>query len=228
MKDLFFKTYRLETITIRNAGKSYQKEKRYVRKIEVYELGFLKENQVFQILTRDYSFSNEDNSEGKLIKQISYLFDDIELLVDHDGNLLEVLNKDNLQTRWKYIKLKLSKQHKGSVIENYFRQLTELLEKEQELIDFLQEYHMLGLFFNGLWSCDERIRTKVTEGYTQIVIPEIVDGKYRQSIVSKDVDNKEASGFKGINFYSQNTLEESYIEIQENNHHFKYSLLWIG
>lgn len=109
MENLFCKSYRLETICINNSGSSYQQEKRYVRKIEVYELGFLKENQVFQILTRDYSFSNEDNSEGKLIKQISYLFDDIELLVDHEGNLLEVLNKDTLQARWKYIKRKLSK-----------------------------------------------------------------------------------------------------------------------
>lgn len=157
------------------------------------------------------------------------MFDEVELSIDIEGTILKVLNKEKLQTRWKQIQIKLMEFHKGSVIENYFQQITELLKNEQELISFLEGYNMFGLLFNGLWSRNNQIKTKLTkEGYTQMMIPEIVDGKLRQKIIMRDTNNVQIDDFKGINFYTQNTLEESYIEIQENNHHFKYSLLWIG
>ena len=229
IENLNKKRYRLETITIEKVSANYFLTKNYVRQIEIHYLGKENKADVVQILTRDYSFSNEDNSEGKLIKQISYLFDEVELSIDIEGTMLKVLNKEKLQTRWKQIQIKLMEFHKGSVIENYFQQITELLKNEQELISFLEGYNMFGLLFNGLWSRNNQIKTKLTkEGYTQMMIPEIVDGKLRQKIIMRDTNNVQIDDFKGINFYTQNTLEESYIEIQENNHHFKYSLLWIG
>lgn len=229
MENLFCKSYRLETICIINSGTSYQQEKRYIRKIEVYGLGILKDVQVVQVLTREFIFSNDDNSEGKLLKQISYLFDELELSVNSDGSIINVLNKKSLIERWREIQHKLLMQNKGELIENYFIQITKLLENESELINFLEDYNMFGLLFNGLWNSKNQMRTKITkDGYKQIMIPEITEGKLIQKISIKDNEHTKIDYMNGINCYDQNTLEESYIEIKENNHHFKYSLLWVG
>ncbi|MCD1115995.1 hypothetical protein [Chryseobacterium turcicum] len=223
------KTYRLETIVISNPETSYSREKSYVRTAEVYDLG--KENNYFkyQILIVDFNFSDDDNAMGKLIKQISYLFDELILTIDEEGNIISVENLLFLQLRWTKIQTDLLKLHQGNVVENYFNQINMVLENEPSLIEFLQEYNMFGLLFNGLWnSFEERRIRKTKKEYVEIMTPEKKGGKIIQIISAENLEQSDVTYFRGINIFSKNNLVESFIEIKKHQYHLKHSLLWIG
>lgn len=223
------KTYRLETIIISNPESSYSREKKYVRAVEVYDLG--KENNYFkvQILVTEFDFSNDDNAMGKLVKQLSYLFDELILTIDMDGNIVNVDNLTFLTLRWIKIRTKLSGLHQGNAVENYFNQMSTLLENEESLIEFLQEYKMFGLLFNGLWTVSEGKRERKTkEGYTEIMTSTKKGEKINQTITAKDIEQSDVMYFKGINFINKGNFVEAFIEIKKREYHLKHSLLWIG
>ena len=69
-KKEFCRTYRFESIVITNPETSYSQVKKFIRKVEIYFLGYHKNEFLYQLLTIDYSFSNEDNSEGIFLKKI--------------------------------------------------------------------------------------------------------------------------------------------------------------
>lgn len=223
------KTYRLETIVISNPETSYSREKSYVRTAEVYDLG--KENNCFkyQILIVDFNFSDDDNAMGKLIKQISYLFDELILTIDEEGNIISVENLLFLRLRWTKIQSDLLKLHQGNAVENYFNQINIVLENEPSLIEFLQEYNMFGLLFNGLWnSFEERRIRKTKKQYVEMMTPEKKDGKIIQIISAENLEQSDVTYFRGINIFSKNNFVESFIEIKKHQYHLKHSLLWIG
>lgn len=223
------KTYRLETIVISNPETSYSREKGYVRTAEVYDLG--KENNYFkyQILIVDFNFSDDDNAVGKFIKQISYLFDELILTIDEEGNIISVENLLFLRLKWTKIQNNLLKLHQGNAVENYFNQINMVLENEPSLIEFLQEYNMFGLLFNGLWnSFEERRIRKTKKEYVEIMTPEKKNGKIIQIISAENLEQSDVTYFRGINIFSKNNLVESFIEIKKHQYHLKHSLLWIG
>ena len=223
------KKYRLECFVIENYNKSYQREKSYIRNIEVYYLAKKEANDQFQILVTEFKFSNDDNAMGKLIKQLSYLFDELILTIDVDGNIVSIDNLGFLRLRWIKIRTKLSSLHQGNAVENYFNQMSTILENEESLIEFLQEYKMFGLLFNGLWTISEGKRERKTkEGYTEIMTSTKKGEKIIQTITAKDLEQSDVTYFKGINFINKGNFVESFVEIKKREYHLKHSLLWIG
>lgn len=225
----FCKIYRLETLVISNPDTSYCKEKSYVRTAEVYHLGNVKGYFKYHVLVVDFNFSNDDNSMGKFLKQISYLFDELELTVDNDGNMIEVNNLSFLRLRWTKIAARLSETHKGEVVDNYFSQINSVLEDESRLIDFLGGYNMFGLLFNGLLqSFDTRRKRESPDGFTEIVTP-IKDGNTITLAISpENLDQTDVDHFRGLFVFKGDHYEEGFTEVKKHNTHLKHSLLWIG
>lgn len=225
----FCKTYRLETLVISNPDTSYFKEKSYVRTAEVYHLGNEKGYFKYHVLVVDFNFSNDDNAMGKFLKQISYLFDELELTVDKDGNIIEVNNLSFLRLRWMKIAARLSETHKGEVIDNYFSQINSVLEDESRLIDFLGGYNMFGLLFNGLLqSFDTKRKRESPDGFTEIVTP-VKDGDTITLVISpENLDQTEVDHFRGLFVFKADHYEEGFTEVKKHNTHLKHSLLWIG
>ncbi|HCA07807.1 MAG TPA: hypothetical protein DEO71_11530 [Chryseobacterium sp.] len=225
----FSKTYRLETIVISNPDTSYRTEKSYVRVAEVYYLGNEKDGFKYHVLVVDFNFSNDDNAMGKLLKQISYLFDELELTVDKNGHIVEINNLDFLRLRWTKIAAKLSESHEGEAINNYFSQISSVLEDESRLISFLEGYNMFGLLFNGLLQpLDTKIKRVSSEGFTEIITP-VNDGD--KIILTTAAEDSEPAGidhFGGLFVFREGHHEEGFTEIKKDNTHLKHSLLWIG
>lgn len=223
------KTYRLETLVISNPDTSYCKEKNYVRIAEVYHLGNEKDHFKYHVLVVDFIFSDDDNAMGKFLKQISYLFDELELTVDQEGNIVEVNNLNFLRLRWMKIAARLSETHRGEVIDNYFSQISGVLEDESRLIDFLGGYHMFGLLFNGLLqSFDTRRKRESSDGFTEIMTPVKEGEKITLTLTPENLDPTEIDHFRGLFVFKGEYYEEGFIEIKKNNTHLKHSLLWIG
>lgn len=223
------KTYRFEGNVSEQITTNYILEKKYVREVDIYLLDYKKSLYQYQVLTVDFDFSDEDNAMGKFLRQISSLFDEIEMAVDKDGNIVEINNIQFLRLRWIKIQAKLAKSHQGHAIENYFNQITNLLEDKQSVISFLQEYNMFGLLFNGLWNAFEKQRRRTTDdGHVEIMTP-IQDGdKIIQTITLENTEQKEENNFRGLFIYKGINYEEGYVEVKKNKYHFKHSLLWIG
>ena len=216
-------------MVISNPGTSYSASKSYVRTAEVYHLGNEKEYFKYHLLVVDFNFSNEDNAMGKFIKQISYLFDELEISVDQHGNIVRIDNLNFLRVRWMEIATKLSENHQGDFMDNYFRQIGSLLENENQLIDFLSEDHMFGLLFNGLLqSFDERRKRISPEGFTEITHPVKNGNTVTLTISPENLESTEVEHFRGLFVFKEGHHEEGFTEIIKDNTHLKHSLLWIG
>ncbi|PQA97807.1 hypothetical protein B0A69_00265 [Chryseobacterium shigense] len=229
LKNLDQKTYRLETIVTEQKNPFYLTEKKYVRHAEVYHLGNEKDYFKYHVLVVDFIFSDDDNAVGKFLKQISYLFDELELTVDQEGNIVEVNNINFLRLRWMKIAARLSETHKGEVIDTYFSQISSILEDESRLIDFLGGYPMFGLLFNGLLqSFDTRRKRESPDGFTEMMTPVKEGEKITLTITPENLEPTEIDHFRGLFVFKGDHYEEGFIEIKKNNTHLKHSLLWIG
>ncbi|MGH1515985.1 hypothetical protein [Chryseobacterium sp. JK1] len=225
----FCKTYRLETVVISNPGTSYSSAKSYVRTTEVYHLGNEKEYFKYHVLVVDFNFSNDDNSMGKLLKQISYLFDELEVSVDQHGNIVKIDNLNALRLRWIATVTKLSENHEGDAINQYFSQISSLLEDENKLIDFLSKDHMFGLLFNGLLQSFDEPKKRITpEGFTEITHPVKNGNTVTLTISPENLDSTDVEHFRGLFVFKEGHHEEGFTEIIKDNTHLKHSLLWIG
>ncbi|MFY1047381.1 hypothetical protein [Chryseobacterium sp. GP-SGM7] len=229
LENLHQKIYRLETIVTEHRNPVYATTKSYAREVEVYYLGKSKEEHQFQILVVDFDFSDDDTAIGKLIKKISYLFDELECRVDHEGNITAIDNLFFLRLRWINIQAKLSKVHKGEAVDHYFNQISGILEDETKLIDFLTGYNMFGLLFNGLLESFDTKRKRISpEGFIEIMIPEKDGEKMILKVSAQNLELTEIDDFRGIFICKGHQYEEGFIEIKKQNFHLKHSLLWIG
>nr|WP_315028941.1 hypothetical protein [uncultured Chryseobacterium sp.] len=229
LQNLHHKTYRLETIVREQRNPFYSTEKRYVREVEVYYVGKIKEEHQFQVLVVEFDFSEDEDTMGKFLKKIGYLFDEIECRVDDEGNITGVDNLFFLQMRWVKMRTDLSKTHKGEAVDHYFSQISNLLENEASLIEFLGSYKMFGLLFNGLLQSFETKRKRQSaEGFTEIMTPVKEEDKVILKISAQDLEKTEIDDFKGLFICKGDQYEEGFIEIKNQNFHLKHSLLWIG
>lgn len=229
LQGLNFKTYRFETIVIEEVNPKYYIEKKYVRNVEIYILETNNNVTTFQLLVIEFQFSDDDNALGKLIKQISYLFDELIIDVDDNGKIIKLRNIHFLQLRWLKIKSKLSLSHKGDVVEDYFKQIDELLYNEDKLIFFLEDYNMFGLLFHGLWNNFEgKIKRLLKNNVTEIISIKKNKEKIIQEIFAESLDDTDFLIYRGFCEYKNDNYEEGFIETKTHKNHLKYSLLWVN
>lgn len=229
LQNLHQKIFRLETVVIEQKNPFYSIKKSYAREVEIHYYGKVKEEHDFQILVTRFDFSEEEGTMDKFLKKISYLFDEIECKVDDEGNILTVDNLLFLRLRWTKIQADLSETHKGEAVDRYFSQISDLLEDELKLVDFLGTYQMFGLLFNGLLQAfDTKKKRESSEGFTEIMIPVKEGNKMMLKISAEHLEQTDTNDFRGLFVSREDQLEEGFIEVRKNNFHLKHSLLWVG
>lgn len=229
LQNLHQKTYRLESIVIEQKNPFYSTQKSYVREIEVYYYGKVKDEHDFQILVTHFDFSEGEGTTDQFLKKVSYLFDEIECSVDDEGNITAVNNLFFLRLRWTEILTHLSETHKGDAVDRYFSQISDLLEDEAKLIDFLGSYKMFGLLFNGLLhSFDTKMKRESSEGFIEIMTPLKKGDTLTLKVSAENLEESSIEEFRGLFVWKRDQYEEGFIEIKEQNSHLKHSLLWIG
>lgn len=119
------------------------------RKLKISHLGKVEGKHRFQIITLDIDIRNTEKRNIRLLKKLSYLFDDVLVEVDEILRITKVINQPQLINRWKNLKLGLLSAYKGESVEHYFKTIDDVVENEKMLIEFLHEHKMFGLFFNG-------------------------------------------------------------------------------
>ncbi|KFE97882.1 hypothetical protein [Chryseobacterium luteum] len=223
-------TYRFESIVSEEIMPNYFTEKKYTRTVEIFFFIKYKELYHYQILCTKFDFSDQDTAVGFFLKKISYLFDELDVYADEENNIVKINNISSLRLRWQELKTKLWETNKGDEVENYFRNISSVLDNEKNLISFLQSYNMFGLYFNGQsgqYADDGKKIRVITEGkieylHKQDLSPEETEIKMK---VSKD---KNENYIEGTAIYEKGILRENFVQSKENKCEIKYSLLWVG
>ena len=199
--------------------------------MEIYFLGYHKNEFLYQLLTIDYSFSNEDNSEGIFLKKMSRLFNDVQVIANEENSIVRIVNIKALKLKWKNLLEKLSVDYQGNAVENYFKTISGVLDNEKEFIKFLEGYSMFGMYFNGHYGNFNLYKKK--ERYTmqnQISLREQTGISKTEGVISlKQIGfSEEKIISEGVFTYKDNKLNEGYLEINNFDKQTKYSLLWMG
>lgn len=228
-------SYRFETIVDDFSNKRSPVQKSYIREVQIMPIGREGYLDIYQIFTAKISIkSNVAVADEYLIKQIGYAFDEIEAGVDYTGKIVRIFNIKELSSRWDKTSSKLAVEYEGNFIQNYFSQISRILNDETRLIEFLSSYKMFGLYFHGLfgnyllWEMPI-VRKKIVDDFKnseaeEQIHPEKKDGVKYKIKGSSDSLNK----YEGELLYTNYQLQEALIEIEDDIQSIKYATLFLG
>lgn len=222
--------YIFSTVTTNYSNLKRLKENSFVRSVEVIYLGQLKVNSIFQLLCTAVDFSGDNLEDAPLLRKISYVFDEVVVSVDVAGNIVQVNNHNEILKRWLVTKAALQKDTEGIAVSNYFDTMDRLMRDTEELIRFLSENKMYGLYFNGYWGKHHNHTPqlkKLDDARTEQI--EVFEFERKESGVELQttlLNNDEL--YNGRYLYQDHQLMEAALELNELDHRIKYNVLCLG
>ncbi|MFB9057232.1 hypothetical protein ACFFU9_10825 [Mariniflexile ostreae] len=170
-----------------------------------------------------------------LIRQMGYVFDEIEIGVNRQSGLIKkVYNLKKIQERWAIIKAKLEIDNIGAIVEAMFLTITNVLHNEKELIAFLSDYKMFGLYFSSI--TDDRSllekpinQPKILSDFDNHTITELFlpkkDKPNAFGISEKIIEDNKVFFFdrySGELEYENNQVYQAYLEVKKEKTHILY------
>lgn len=184
-KDSFALTFNF-TSYVKNDSKI--SDNTYSREVEVYKTTVTEKIIKYDFFCLKFEIKGPNNIS--YIKKVAYVFDEISILVDDNGKIIDVTKPADMDERWEETKKKILLDYKGDVITNYLKQIDETIEVKEKLIDFLQSDNMYGLFLKALSEIDNpikssRIKIKRKEGI-KIITPKTESKEETEQYTFKD------------------------------------------
>ncbi len=132
-------------------------DNRYTRTVEIYSTRI-----DAYVLKYDFFCTNiEIKGPNNLsyIKKVAYVFDEISLLVDADGKIIDVSKPADMDQRWEKTKEKILLEYKGELITNYLNKIDRTIEDKEQLKAFFQSDAMYGLLLKAYSSLDHPVNS---------------------------------------------------------------------
>lgn len=185
VKDSFALTYNF-TSYVKNDSKILDNS--YSRDVEVYRTTVTEKIMKYDFFCLKFEVKGPNNIS--YIKKVAYAFDEISILVDDNGKIIDVTKPADMDERWEETKKKILLDYKGDVITNYLKQIDETIEVKEKLIAFLQSDNMYGLFLKALSEIDNpikssRIKIERKEGI-KIITPKTESEEETEQYTFKD------------------------------------------
>lgn len=140
-----------QTITKDFSDTKKVKEINYIRKVTITRYERNDDDLSFQIFLSDIQIKSNISIENSIfLKRIAAVFIEIELEVNYFGQIIKIVNLEEIAKRWKIIHAKLATDNIGKFTEMYMQSITNLLKEEKKLITYLSDYKMFGLYFLAL------------------------------------------------------------------------------
>ncbi len=86
-----------------------------------------------------------------LTKSIYEVLENIEFRMNWKGELIQIVNHDDIIERWKEQKSKLKERYKGQAIERYLIGIEKKIQQHDKLLSDCLQYRLYGLLFNDLF-----------------------------------------------------------------------------
>lgn len=184
-KDSFALTYNF-TSYVKNDSKI--QDNSYSREVEVYKTTVTEKIIKYDFFCLKFEIKGPNNIS--YIKKVAYAFDEISILVNDNGKIIDVTKPADMDERWEETKKKILLDYKGDVITNYLKQIDETIEVKEKLMAFLQSDNMYGLFLKALSEIDNpikssRIKIERKEGI-KIITPKTESKEETEQYTFKD------------------------------------------
>lgn len=239
--------YKFETITMDALNKKKRNKRACVRDVTITYLGKIKDLFVFNIFTQKVTFFREQfKIDERLLSKKFYAFDSVYAGVNENGEIVKIINLKAMQDRWSKTKHELRKDYIGHEFEGFLDDITQVIEDEVKVVQFLKSKNMFGMYFHGLFGKNdihkipikrkEKItgfhNTEITEEIrTDISIPEFIisvqksDAHLEKIISTTDEIDK----YEGSFFYNKESkFLRSFLNIESNSKKIIYSVVWVG
>lgn len=131
---------------------SKMQDNMYSREVEVYKSHVIEKIMKYDFFCVKFEIKGPNNVS--YLKKVAYAFDEISVLVDENGKIIEVTKPDDMDERWQKTKKKILLDYKGEVITNYLKQIDQTIENKEKLIAFLQSDNMYGFFLKAVTAID--------------------------------------------------------------------------
>jgi len=250
--DSYISKYRLETMEIDRLRPKFVTEKSVTREMEFIFMSTYNGLFRYQVLCFDTMYkSNNAIAAEHIVRRVGYIFDELKISADAQGNIVQLHNLDDIRERWRQTREELLLDNNGQAVEHYFLSIGNLLTTEETAIAFLKGPDMLGMYFNG-WLGNyvaEKPRKKITgklNFFEDSAVEETINAKQLEDTVkllvtgvlanievcppiSEAIQQKNmAAIYKGTAIYKSNQLIESFLEMENVYTTIKYSALWVG
>lgn len=205
------------------------KESSFLREVEIIYLGELKSHAVFQLLCMVVEFKGDTLQDVSLLRKINYVFDEVIVLADQQGNIVEVNNHREILKRWTDTKTKLLEELEGDAIFNYFNTIDAMMDSKEKLISFLGSKDMYGLYFNGYWGKHHPASPRsVNVDHGDIGPMEVFESDRKERGIELRFGQQESDEYKGRFHYQNHQLMEAVLELSESDNVIKYKVLCLG
>lgn len=214
-------------------------QKTIKRDVEIIYLGRKEGLHFYQVLTIKINLSsNKTFPNLPLLKKIVYIFDYIEVGTNNKGLIQKIFNIADLKLRMQKIKTLLEIDNTGVAFMKLFESISELLQNEKKLIQFLESYKMFGLYFNGLNKSYQEakaksiIKTRVLDDLDQIQVQEEItcteSNNNLHFTVNKISKEQQIIKYNGLYKNEYNQLTIGFMEIETEEKNIKYNVSWVG
>ncbi len=200
--------YRLESVTVEKITASYEQERNCIRTLKIYYLREENNVYLYQLLVLDFIFSDDGNAMGMLLRKAAYLFDNLIIGIDRKGKMVKIINKEQISGRWNAIREAILADVQGAAAYAFIEKIEQCITQEDQLIRFLEDDKMYGLYFNGY---KKLLDTLEKQKKTEFLHPE-----------------PDRPGEIPVFIYQNNVLIEGFSEKRDGNMLIRHSLLRIG
>ncbi|MFD1606064.1 hypothetical protein ACFSJW_19185 [Flavobacterium artemisiae] len=143
--------YIFETITKDFSNLKKVKKISYIRKISITRYKNNRNDMLFQLFLSEIEITSNVSIENIFfLKKIAGAFDEIEVQINDYGQIIKILNIEEIAKRWEITSEKLAIDNVGYAAISYMQDISNLLNDEQKLISFISDYKMFGLYFSSL------------------------------------------------------------------------------
>lgn len=105
----------------------------------------------FKANNSEYIYEGCSYAVQDILSKINYFYDDLILEVSYLGNIMAVVNFEDISREWMGIKKILLNKYKGELVLSYIKKIDDLLNDEQIFIAQLTHYQHLGWFVKPIY-----------------------------------------------------------------------------
>ncbi|MGM5629765.1 hypothetical protein O2K51_02595 [Apibacter raozihei] len=232
--------YRFRTCHTLREGFAKSREKIWIRNTGIMYTGKANGLHHFHLLGFQTEFIQGTTAPAfNLLKETAYIFDDLRICLTGEGKIVSIKNLKKIKERWHQEREQLETFNRGASVQNYFDFLSQVLEDEQKISEYILSYTMYGMFFNGshLGSLtpDESVMRKIVFPYSEDIFSE--NWKYIShsaneettfTVKGKPAQTDSGSLYLGSFIYNSGILQEASLKITHQYNHTKYTVLWVG
>ncbi|MGO3183405.1 MAG: hypothetical protein ACTIJ9_11290 [Aequorivita sp.] len=141
-------------------------------------------------LKLDSVLKKQENISNEIAKTIAF----VQLKINPLGEMIQILNHDQVLQKWYSVKRKLENEFRGKAIDDYLKGIEKKMENHDALLEDFKQYRLFGGLFNSLYFEHSTVTSKYNQYNRRI--ENFVFGKpihFKETILLDKIRDNEVS-----------------------------------